>query len=122
MDGLPVAVVAIRRHSATAQLQVVRGYLATFDSRDHAPDHERHLVPSASFNPHPPRGLTIGDERFQYSTLANSARCRACGKDDLGFGFISSTGLPGDASAPPVTPNRSLCEACAERQARAPGP
>ena len=121
MDGLPVPVVAIRRHSATAQLQVVRGYLTTLESRDRAPDHERHLIPSASFNPHPPRGLTIGDERFQYSTLANSARCRACGRDDLGFGFVSSTGIPVDGYEPVLAPNRSLCETCAERQARVPG-
>ena len=121
MDGLPVPVVAIRRHSATAQLQVVRGYLATLESPDRPPDHERHLIPSSSFNPHPPRGLTIGDERFQYSTLASSARCRACGKDDLGFGFVSSTGIPVDGSEHALVPNRSLCESCAERQARVPG-
>lgn len=121
MDGLPVPVVAIRRHSATAQLQVVRGYLATFESPDRPPDHERHLIPSSSFNPHPPRGLTIRDERFQYSTLASSTRCRACGKDDLGFGFVSSTSIPVDGSEHAPVANRSLCETCAERRARVPG-
>lgn len=117
MDGLPVPVIAIRRHSATAQLQVVRGYLATPGSPDAPPDPDRHLIPAASFNPHPRRGLTIGAERFQYATLANSIRCRACGKDDLGFGFVSSA-VPVDGPDHTPAPNHSLCESCAERQAR----
>ena len=118
MDGLPVPVVAVRRQSATAQLEVVRGYLETLGRPDAPRDPARHLIPAASFNPHPRRGLTIGLEQFQYTTLANSARCRVCGKDDLGFGFVSSAiPVDGPDHAPP--PNRSLCEVCAERQARA---
>jgi hypothetical protein len=119
VDGLPVPVVAVRRHSASAQLQVVRGYLTTLGSPDGPPDPDRHLIPAASFTPHPRRGLTIGDERLQYNTLANSTRCRACGKDDLGFGFVSSA-IPVEGPDRAPAPNRSLCEACAERQARAP--
>jgi hypothetical protein len=118
VDGLPVPVVAVRRHSATAQLQVVRGDLTTLGSRDGPPDPNRHLIPAASFNPQPRRGLTIGNERFQYNTLANSARCRACGKNDLGFGFVSSA-IPVVGSDQAPASNRSLCETCAERQAGA---
>jgi hypothetical protein len=118
VDGLPVPVVAVRRHSATAQLQVVRGYLATLGSSDGPADPERHLIPAASFNPHPRRGLTIGQERFQYNTLASSTCCRACGKDDLGFGFVSSA-IPVDGPDHDPAPNRSLCETCAEKLARA---
>jgi hypothetical protein len=97
---------------------VVRGDLAMLGSPDGPPDTERHLIPAASFNPHPRRGLTIGSERFQYNTLANSARCRACGKDDLGFGFVSSA-IPDEGPDHAPASNRSLCETCAERQARA---
>ena len=117
VDGLPVPVVAIRRHSATAQLQVVRGQLAPSEGSNVRRDPARHLIPAASFNPHPQRGLIIGDERFHYNTLANSARCRACGKDDLGFGFVSSA-IPVDGPEHGLAPNRSLCETCAESQTR----
>ncbi len=118
VDGLPVLVVATRRHSATAQLQVVRGHPASSQSPDG--DRDRHLIPAASFNPHPQRALSIGGENFRFNTLANSASCRSCGKDDLGFGFVS-VAIPPDGSDPDLAPNRSLCEACAESQARVAG-
>ncbi|MGO8686101.1 MAG: hypothetical protein ACLQT7_02795 [Candidatus Dormibacteria bacterium] len=120
MDGLPVPVVAMRRHSATAQLQVLRGNPASAEAPGARPDPARHLIPAASFNPHPRRGLTIGDERFSYDTLANSARCRECGKDDLGFGFVSAA-IPVDGAGQGVTVDRNLCESCAESLTRAAG-
>ena len=117
VDGLPVPVIAVRRNSATAQLQVLRDQPASPGSPDGQRDPARHLIPAASFNPHPQRGLSIGGEQFRYNTLANSASCRVCGRDDLGFGFVSVT-IPADGSDPDLAPNRSLCETCAEGQAR----
>ena len=117
VDGLPVPVVAVRRHSATAQLQVLRDQPASSESRDGPRDPARHLIPAASFNPHPQRGLSIGGEQFRYNTLANSVSCRVCGKDDLGFGFVSVV-IPVDGSEHGLAPDRSLCETCAEGQAR----
>jgi hypothetical protein len=105
----------MRRHSATAQLQVVRGRLEPTESSNGRRDPARHLIPAASFNPHPRRGLTIGGERFFYNTLANSARCRACGKDDLGFGFVSAA-IPVDGVDKGLALRRNLCETCAESQ------
>jgi hypothetical protein len=112
-----VPVVAVRRHSATAQLQVLRDQPASSESRDGPRDPARHLIPAASFNPHPQRGLSIGGEQFRYNTLANSVSCRVCGKDDLGFGFVSVV-IPVDGSEHGLAPDRSLCETCAEGQAR----
>jgi hypothetical protein len=40
-----------------------------------------------------------------------------CGKDDLGFGFVSVV-IPVDGSEHGLAPDRSLCETCAEGQAR----
>lgn len=117
VDGLPVPVVAVRRHSATAQLQVLRDQPASPENHDGERDPARHLIPAASFNPHPQRDLSIGGEQFRYNTLANSASCRVCGRDDLGFGFVS-VAIPVDGSDPGLAPNRSLCESCAEGQAR----
>jgi hypothetical protein len=117
VDGLPVPVVAVRRHSATAQLQVLRDQPAAPENRDGQRDPARHLIPAASFNPRPQRDLSIGDEHFRYNTLANSARCRVCGRDDLGFGFVS-VAIPLDGSDPDLAPKRSLCETCADGQAR----
>ena len=38
-------------------------------------------------------------------------------EDDLGFGFVSSA-IPVDGPEHSLTPNRSLCETCAESQTR----
>lgn len=116
VDGLPVPVVAVRRNSATAQLQVLRDQVASPAGPEERRDPARHLIPAASFNPHPQRGLVIGGEQFRFNTLVNSASCRACGKADLGFGFVS-VAIPVDGSELGLAPNRSLCESCAEGQA-----
>lgn len=121
IDGLPVPVVVVRRRTGTAQLEVVRGYhpTAEWPRAGVPPGTKRHLIPAASFSPHPRRERIIGDERFQLNTLPASLRCRECGKDDLGFGFVSSAIRTAEAEPSP-THDRTLCEACADRLSEAP--
>jgi hypothetical protein len=115
-----VPVVAVRRRTGTAELEVVRGYHPTPEwPRDAVPPGtRRHLIPAASFSPHPRRERMIGEERFQLNTLPPSLRCRECGRDDLGFGFVSSAIRTAEA-APSPTRDRTLCEACADKLTRA---
>ena len=118
-DSLPVPVVAVRRHGPSGQLEVVRGYHPTpeWPGGDAPRTAKRYLISAASFNPHPRRELTIGDERFVFSTLPNSVCCKSCGQGDMGFGFVSAEAPLAGARRSAVG-LRSLCESCAESQAR----
>jgi hypothetical protein len=127
IDGVPVAVVAVRRNSQPGQLEVVRGYhpspewpagAATPSSA------RRHVIPASSFIPHPRRELIIGDQRFFYSTVTNAVRCADCGSDDIGFGFVGSdvpvAGAIAIVGAGPTPQGHSaLCEQCAEKRVAA---
>ena len=120
IDGLPVAVVAIRRHARSGQLEVIRGQHPTpeWPSAGAPPKAQRHRVPASSFNPYPPRELSIADERFRYNTVAGSVCCKSCGKSSMGFGFVNAdTSLASDERS--ATGHRTLCEPCAEKQAHA---
>jgi len=119
IDGLPVPVVAVRRHVDSGQLEVIRGFHPTpeWPGALAPPGAQRHHVPAASFNPHPRRELSIRDERFRYNTVASSACCTSCGKSGIGFGFVSSASPLEDAERTPAV-HRTLCEPCAEKQAR----
>ncbi|MGD0833135.1 MAG: hypothetical protein ABSA40_01750 [Candidatus Dormibacteria bacterium] len=118
-DGLPVPVVAVRRHGLSGQLEVIRGLhpTAEWPRAEPPPGSRRHLVSAASFNPHPPRELVIQGDRFSFSTLPNSVRCRSCGVGDIGFGFVSPEASPAGTVRSAVG-LRTLCEPCAEWQAR----
>ena len=111
IDGLPVAVVVVRRESETGRLEVVRGHHPTAEWPGAAAPAgaRRHLIPASSFNPPPRRELSIGEEHFFFNTVARSVTCRGCGRDDVGFGFVSSGRTPAG--------DRTLCERCADKQA-----
>ena len=118
IDGLPVAVVAVRRRDDSGQLEVIRGYHPTpaWPGSVAPPGAQRHLVPASSFNPHPRREISIGDQRFGYNTVAGSACCNSCGKGGIGFGFVSAdSSLPSAERSPAI--HQILCELCAEKQA-----
>lgn len=119
IDGLPVPVVAVRRHADSGQLEVIRGFHPTpeWPGLLAPAGAQRHLIPAASFNPHPRRELSIRDERFGYNTVASSACCRSCGKSGIGFGFVRSASSLEDAKLSPAV-QQTLCESCAENQAR----
>jgi len=123
IDGLPVPVVAVRRHADSGQLEVIRGFHPTHEWPGAAapPGAQRHVIPAASFNPHPRRELSIRDELFRYNTVASSACCTSCGKSGIGFGFVSSASSLEGAERNPAA-HRTLCEPCAEKQARVPVP
>src|SRR5579864_994847 len=86
IDGLPVAVVVVRREPESGRLEVVRGHHPTPEWPGVAapPGAKRHLIPAASFNPVPRRELSIGEERFFFNTVARSVTCRDCGQDNVG--------------------------------------
>ena len=120
IDGLPVAVVAVRRHRGSGQLEVIRGQYPTSEwpSGVAPAKAQRHRVPAASFNPFPLRELRIDDERFRFNTVASSVCCKSCGKSSMGFGFVNAdTSLASDERS--ATGHRTLCEPCAEKQAHA---
>ena len=120
IDGLPVAVVAVRRQRGSGELEVIRGnHPSTEWPGSGIPTTaQRHRVPAASFNPFPLRELRIADERFRYNTVASSVCCKSCGKTSMGFGFVSDdTSLASDERS--ATGHRTLCEPCAEQQAHA---
>ena len=120
IDGIPVPVVAVRRNGGTGQLEVVRGYHPTPEWPGVAAprNSRRHIVPASSFIPHPRRELIIDSQRFFYSTVANSVRCAGCGRDDIGFGFVSSeVPLVGDVRG--TADHSALCEQCAGKRATA---
>ena len=120
IDGIPVAVVAVRRHRGSGQLEVIRGPHPTSEwPGGVAPAKaQRHRVPAASFNPFPLRELRIDDERFRFNTVAGSVCCKSCGKSGMGFGFVNAdTSLASDERS--ATGHRTLCEPCAEKQAHA---
>jgi hypothetical protein len=123
IDGLPVPVVAVRRNVATGQLEVVRGLRQSAGSPADAgapARAQRHSIPASSFIPHPRRELIIDGQRFVFSTVAPSVSCATCAKDALGFAFCSSDVPLSGATATPSA-RRTLCEPCAERQARKQG-
>ena len=118
IDGLPVAVVAIRRQRGSGQLEVVRGHHAKADWPGGVvpAKAQRHRVPAASFNPYPLRELRIDDERFRFNTVAGSVCCKSCGRSGMGFGFVNAdTSLASDERS--AKGHRTLCESCAEKQA-----
>ncbi|MGA8016410.1 MAG: hypothetical protein WCB85_10885 [Candidatus Dormiibacterota bacterium] len=112
-------VVAVRRLSGSAELEVVRGYHPTAEWPGTAapPGSQRHHIPAASFNPHPRPERTVGDEQFEYSTVAASICCRDCGNSDLGFGYVSSRAPLGSEEL--ASADRTLCEACINKRAPA---
>ena len=121
IDGLPVAVVAVRRQRGSGELEVIRGHHPSPEWPGAAvpAKAQRHRVPAASFNPFPLRELRIADERFRYNTVAGSVCCKSCGTSSMGFGFVSDdTSLASDERS--ATGHRTLCEPCAEKQAHAP--
>lgn len=118
IDGIPVAVVAIRRHDDLGQLEVIRGQHPSpeWPAAGAPPTAQRHRVPASSFNPFPRRELIIADERFRYNTVARSVCCKSCGRSSMGFGFVNiDTSLASDERS--ATGHRTLCEPCAEKQA-----
>ncbi len=120
-DGLPVPVVAVRRHGLSGQLEVICGFHPTADwpGPEAPPGSKRHLISAASFNPHPRRELVIQGDRFCFNTLPNSVHCRSCGEGDIGFGFVSPEADSAGTERSPIGV-RTLCEPCAEWQARVP--
>jgi hypothetical protein len=119
IDGVPVAVVAVRRNSQSGELEVVRGHHPTPEWPGTPPPRsaQRHVLPALSFIPHPRRELSIGGQRWFYGTVSNSVRCAGCGRDDNGFGFVSSEVVNGDAGNSALA-HTTLCERCAETRAR----
>jgi hypothetical protein len=124
IDGVPVAVVAVRRNGESGQLEVVRGYHPTAEwpaAADAPAGVRRHVIPASSFIPHPRRELIIGDQRFFYSTVTNAVRCADCGSDDIGFGFVGSDvpvagAIAMVAAGPTPEGHSALCERCAEKR------
>lgn len=116
VDGVPVAVVAVRSNSRSGLLEVVRGTQPPGETGAGRAGVRRHTLAARSFNPHPRRELTIAGERFFYGTVSNGVRCADCGRDDHGFGFISF-----DADHPGASLHSSsagaLCERCAQKRA-----
>jgi hypothetical protein len=119
VDGVPVPVVAVKRNSATGELEVVRGYhpSAGWLGTDAPLDAKRHIVPALSFNPHPRRELTIGGQKFFLSSVPNSVPCLACASLDNGFSFIRSAS-GGSGSGDGQADVHSFCVPCAEKLAR----
>ncbi len=119
IDGVPVPVVAVRRDSDSGQLEVVRGLHPTSEWPGTLPPHDakRHIIPTLSFNPHPRRELTIGGQRFFFSSVADSVRCAECGGDQNGFGFVTSD-APSQGADGAGEEHSALCVACAERKAQ----
>jgi hypothetical protein len=120
IDGLPVAVVAVRRDGASGRLDVIRGLYPSAEWPEGAAAPaaaQRHAIPAASFIPHPRREIIIADQRFVYSTVARQVRCSLCAREDLGFAFCGSE-VPLTEQGPVNTDHSTLCEHCAERQLR----
>ena len=119
IDGVPVAVVAVRRDSESGQLEVVRGLHPTSEWPGTPPpaDAKRHIIPTLSFNPHPRRELNIDGQRYFFSSVANSLRCAECGGDQNGFGFVTSD-APTEEAGEGGEEHTALCVACAEKQAQ----
>jgi hypothetical protein len=122
IDGVPVAVVAVRRHSQSGQLEVVRGLHPTTEwpGASAPPDAKRHVIPALSFNPHPRRELLIDGRRFFYGTVSNAVSCADCGSNDNGFGFVN-TEAPVAGAGQLNGDHMALCERCAENRARVAG-
>jgi hypothetical protein len=120
IDGIPVPVVAVRRNGETGQLEVVRGYHPTPEWPGVvAPrNSRRHIVPASSFIPHPRREVIIGNQGFFYSTVSNAVSCAGCGRDDIGFGFVSSE-VPLVGNVRNTADHSTLCEECAGKRATA---
>ncbi|MGH7686235.1 MAG: hypothetical protein ACREN2_05395 [Candidatus Dormibacteria bacterium] len=98
---------------------MIRGHHPTAEWPGAAAPHDakRHVIPAASFIPHPRRELIIGDQRFFFSTVANSVSCAECGHNDLGFMFVGSQ-IPLDDGEPITAEHSALCERCAVKRGR----